>query len=188
MRLLQKSTVTNCKVSYPCDTRGKRKIRALPDEKTYFRSLKLASLQLYLDLLFLLHCCSVTKSCLTLADPQTAARQASLSLTTFRSLLKLVSIESVMPFNHLILGRPLLLLPSIFPSNRVFSNEVTLRIRWPKYWSFSFRNSPSNKYSELIFFRICWLYFLAVKGLCRVLQYHNSKASIPQPSAFPHSW
>ena len=97
------------------------------------------------------------------ATPQTAARQASLSITNSRSLLKLMSIESVMPSNHLILCRPLLL-PSIFPSIRVFSNESVLHIRWPKYWSFSFSISPSNEYSGLISFKMDWLDLLAVHG------------------------
>ena len=96
-----------------------------------------------------------------------------------------MSIESVMPSNHLILCRPLLLLPSIFPSIRVFSNESALRIRWPKYWSFSFSMSPSNEYSGLIAFRIDWCELLAVQGtLKRLLQHHNSKASVLQCSAF----
>ena len=98
----------------------------------------------------------------------TAARQASLSITKSQSLPKLVSIESVMPSNHLILCRPLLLLPSIFPRIRVFSNESAPRIGWPKYWSFSFNFSPSNEYSGLISFRIDWLDLLASKGLSRV--------------------
>ena len=100
--------------------------------------------------------------------PWTAAPQASLSITNSQSLLKLMSIESVMPSNHLILYHPLLLLPSIFPSIRVFSNESVLCIRWPKYWSFSFIISPSNEYSELISFRIDCLIFLQPKGLSRV--------------------
>ena len=109
----------------------------------------------------------------------TAALQASLSITNSRSLLKLMSIELVMPSNHLILCRPLLLLPSIFPSIRVFSNESPLRIRWPKYWSFSFRISPSNEYSGLISFRMDWLDLLAVQGTLKsLLQHHSSKASI----------
>ena len=94
----------------------------------------------------------------------TAACQASLSITNSRSLLKLMSIESVMPFNHLILSRPLLLLPSIFPSITVFSNESVLRIRWPKYWSFSFNISPTNEHPGLISFRMDWLDLLAVEG------------------------
>ena len=115
----------------------------------------------------------------------TASHQAPLSITNFWSMLKLMSIESVMPSNHLILCRPLLLLPSIFPSIRVFSNESVLCIRWPKYWSFSFSISPSNEYSELIFFRIDWLDLLAVQGTLKsLLQHHSSKASILQRSAF----
>ena len=110
--------------------------------------------------------------------PWTTAHPASLSITNFQSSLKLVSIESVMPSNHLILCHPLLLLPPIFPSIRVFSNE-SLRIMWPKYWSFSFSISPSNEYSELISFRIDWLDLLAVQGtLKRLFQHHSSKASI----------
>ena len=101
--------------------------------------------------------------------PWTAARQASLSITNLRSLLKLISIESVMPSNHLILCRPLLLLPSIFPSIRVFSNESVLCIRWPKYWSFSFSISPSNEYSGLISFRMDWLALLEVQGTLKSL-------------------
>ena len=117
--------------------------------------------------------------------PWTAACQVSLSIANSRSLLKLMSIESVMPSNHLILCRPLLLLPSIFPSIRVFSNESTLRIRWPKYWSFSFNISPSNKHSGLISFRMDWLELLAVQGTLRsLLQHHSSKASILRCSAF----
>ena len=111
---------------------------------------------------------SVAQSCLTLCDPWTAARQASLSVTNSRSLLKLISIESVMPSSHPILCRPLLLLPSIFPSIRVFSNESALRIRWPKYWSFNFSISLSNEYSGLISFRIAWFDFLGVQRLSRV--------------------
>ena len=119
------------------------------------------------------------------ATPQTAARQASLSITNSRSLLKLMSIESVMPSNYLILCGPLLLLPSIFPSIRGFSSESVLRIRWPKYWSFSFSISPSNEYSGLISFRMDWLNLLAVQGTRKsLLQHHSSKASILQHSAF----
>ena len=109
----------------------------------------------------------------------TAARQASLSITNSLSLLKLMSIESVMPSNHLILCHPLLLLPSIFPSIRVFSNESALCIGWAKYWSFSFSISPSNKHSGLISFRMDWLDLLAVQGTLKsLLQHHSSKASI----------
>ena len=116
--------------------------------------------------------------------PWTAARQASLSITNSRSLLKLLSTESVMPSNHLILCCPLLLLPSIFPSIKVFSNESVLPIRWPKYWSFSFSISPSNEYSGLISFRMDWLDLLAVQGALKSLQYHSSKTSILWHSAF----
>ena len=117
--------------------------------------------------------------------PWTAARQASLSITSSQSSLKLTSIESVIPSNHLILYRPLLLLPSIFPSIRVFSNESVLRIRWPKYWSFSFGISPSNEYSGLISFRMDCLGLLAVQGTLKsLLQHHSSKASVLLHSAF----
>ena len=117
--------------------------------------------------------------------PWTATHQASLSITNSRSLLKLKSIASVMPSNHLILCRPLLLLPSIFPSIRVFSDESALCIRWPKYWSFSFNISPSNEYYGLISFRMDWLDLLAVRGTLKsLLQYHSSKASILWHSAF----
>ena len=112
------------------------------------------------------------------AAPWTAAYQASLSITNSQSLLKLMSIESVMPSNHLILCQPLLL-SSIFPSIRVFSKESVLLIRWPKYWSFSFSISPSSEYSRLISFRINWLDLLAVQGTLKsLLQHHNSKVSI----------
>ena len=117
--------------------------------------------------------------------PWTAARQASLSITNSQSLLKLMSITSVMPSNHLILCYPLLLPPSVFPSIRVLSNESALRIRWPKYWSFSFSISPSNEYSGLISFRMDWLDLLAVQGTLKSLfQHHSSKASILWCSAF----
>ena len=119
------------------------------------------------------------------ATPWTAACEAFLSITNSQSLLKLTSIESVMPSNHFILCHPLLLPPSIFTSIRVFSNESALRIRWPKYWSFSFSNSPSNEYSGLISFRMDWLDLLAVQGTLKSLvQHHSSKASILQCSAF----
>ena len=118
------------------------------------------------------------------APPWTAACQISLSFTISHSLLKLMSTEKVMPSNHLILCRPLLLPPSIFPSIRVFSNESALHIRWPKYWSDSFSISPSSEYSGLnIVFRIVWLDLLAVQvTLKSLLQHHSSKASILQPS------
>ena len=119
------------------------------------------------------------------AVPWTAAHQAFLSITNSQSPLKLMSIESVTPSNHLILCRPLLLLPSIPPSNRVFSSESTLHIRWPKYWSFSFSISPSKEHPGLISFRMHWLDLLAVQGtLESLLQNHSSKASILQRSAF----
>ena len=119
------------------------------------------------------------------ATPWTAARQASLSITNSRSLLQIMSIESVMPSNHLVFCRPLLLPPSIFPSIRVFSNESTLRMRWPKNWSFSFSISPSNEYSGLISFRMDWLDLLAVQGTLKsLLQHHSSKVSILRCSVF----
>ena len=118
------------------------------------------------------------------ATPWTAARQDSLSIANSRSSLKLMSIESVMPSNHLILCCPLFLLPSI-PSIRVFSNESTLHVRWSEYWSFSFNISPSNEYSGLISFRMDWLDLLVVQGTLKsLLQHHSSKASILQCSAF----
>ena len=113
------------------------------------------------------------------ATPCTAARQASLSITNSQSPPKLMSIESVMSSNQLILCHPLLLLPSIFPSIRVFSNESALHIRWPKYWSFSFNISPTNEHPGLIFFKMDWLDLLAVQGTLKsLLQHHSSKASI----------
>ena len=121
---------------------------------------------------------SVIQSCPTLCDPWIAARQASLSITNFRSPPKPMSIEVVMPSNYLMLCHPLLLLPSVFPSIRVFSHESTLRIRWPKYWSFSFHISPSNEHPGLISFRMDWLDLLAVQGTLKsLLQHHSSKAS-----------
>ena len=117
--------------------------------------------------------------------PWTAACQASLPITNYLSLLKLMSTELVMPFNHLILCGPLLLLPSIFPSIRVFSNESVLRIGWPKYWSFSFSISSSNEYSGLISIWMDWLDLLAVQGTLKsLLQHHSSKASISWRSTF----
>ena len=134
---------------------------------------------------FGIFCCSVTKSCATLCNTMDCRHQASLSFTFSQSLLKLMSIESVMSSNHLILCHPLLPLPSIFPSIRVFSNESALRIRWPKYWSFSFSISPSSEYSGLMSFRMDWLDFLAVQGTLKsLLQHHSSKASILRCSAF----
>ena len=128
---------------------------------------------------------SVAQPCLTLCYPWTAACQASLSIINSQSLLKLKSINLMMPSNHFILCHPLVFLPSIFPSIRVFSNESVLRIRRPKYWSFSFSISPSNEYSGLISFRIDWLDLLVVQGALKShLQHHNSKASILQCSAF----
>ena len=130
-------------------------------------------------------CCSVTQSWPPLCDPMTAAHQASLSITNSQSLLKHMSIKSGVPSNHLILCRPLLLPPSIFPSIRVFSNESSLCIRWPKYQRFSFSISPSNVYSGLTSFRMEWLDLLAVQGTLKsVLQHHSSKASILQCSVF----
>ena len=127
----------------------------------------------------------VTRSCLTLCDPMDCSTPGCPVHHQLRSLLKLMSIESVMPSNHLILCRPLLLLPSIFPSIRVFSNESVLRIRWPKYCSFSFSTSPSNEYSGPISFRMDWLDLLAVQGtLNSLLQHLSSTASILRRSAF----
>ena len=121
-------------------------------------------------------------SCVRLFEtPWTAARQASLSITNSLSLPKLMSIESVMPSNHLILCHPFLLLPSLFPSIRVFSSELAFHFRWPKYWSFSFSISPSSEYSGLISFRMDWLDVLAVQGTLKsLLQHHSSKASLLQ--------
>ena len=117
--------------------------------------------------------------------PRAAECHASQSITNSWSLHKLMPIMLVMPSNHLILCRPLLLLPSTFPSNRVFSNELILHIRWPKYWSFSFSISPSNEHSGLISFRMDWLNLLAVQGTLKsLLQHHSSKTSILQHSAF----
>ena len=131
-------------------------------------------------------CCSrVARSCLTLRGPVGCSMPARLPRTVSRSLLKLVSIESVRPSNHLILCHPLLLLPPIRPSIRVFSNDSTLRMRWPKYWSFSFSISPSNEQPGLISFRMDWLDLLVVQGTLKsLLQHHSSKPSILQHSAF----
>ena len=128
---------------------------------------------------------SVVQLCLTIYNPMDCSMQASLSITNSQSLFKLMSIKSVMPFNHLILCHPLLLLPSIFPSSRVFFNELVLCIRWPKYWIFSFSISLSNEYSGLTSFRIDWLDLLGVQGTLKsLLQHHSSKASILHHSAF----
>ena len=131
---------------------------------------------------------TIQLSCSVVSDsatPWTAARQVSLLFTISQSLLRLMFIESVMPSNHLILCHPLLLLPSIFPSIRVFSNELALCIRWPKYWNFSFSISPSSEYPGLISFRINWFDLLVVQGTLKsLLQHHSSKASIFQCSAF----
>ena len=128
---------------------------------------------------------SFPQLCPTLCDPMDCSTPDLLSYTNSQSLLKLMSIESVMPSNHLILCHPLLLLHSIFPSIRVFSSELVLCIRWPMYWSFSFSISPSNEHSGPISFRMDWLDLLAVQGTLRsLLQHHSSKASILQCSAF----
>ena len=128
---------------------------------------------------------SVAQSHPTLCSPMDCVCQASLSITNSRSLLKITSIESVMPSNYLILCHPLLLLPSIIPSVRVFSSESVLCIRWPKYLSFSFSINPSNEYSGLMSFRMDWLDLLAVQGTLRtLLQHRSSKASILRRSAF----
>ena len=127
---------------------------------------------------------SVAPSCLTLCDPMNHSTQACLSITISRSSLRLTSIESMMPSSHLILCRPLLLLPPIPPSIRVFSNESTLHMRWPKCWSFSFSIIPSKEIPGLISFRMDWLDLLAVQGTLKSLQHHSSKASILCRSPF----
>ena len=140
----------------------------------------------YLMLMRLFCCCrfSVTKLCLTLCDPMDCSAP-SLSFTISQSLLRFMSIESMMLSNHLILCHPLLLLPSVFSSIKVFSNELALHIRWPSYWSFSFSISPSSEYTELISFRIDWFDLLAVRGTLKsLLQHHSLKASNLQCSAF----
>ena len=125
-------------------------------------------------------CCLVAQSCPTLCDLMDCSTPGSPSFTISRILPKLMSIESMMPSNYLILCHPLLLLPSIFPSIRVFSYESALHIRWPKYWSFSFTISPSNEYSGLISFRMDWFGLLAFQGTLKSLLQHNSKASVLQ--------
>ena len=122
---------------------------------------------------------SVTQSCPTLCDPMDCSTPGLPVHHQSQSFLKLMSMESVMPSSHLILCRPLLLLPSVFPSIRVFSNESALHVRWPKYWSFSFNISPSNEHRGLISFRMDWLDLLAVQGTLKsLLQYHSSKVSL----------
>ena len=135
-------------------------------------------------------CCSVAaQSCLILCDPMNCSTPGFPAFTISQSLLKLMSIESVMPSNHLIFCRPLLLPPSIFPSIRIFSNESVLHIRWPKYWSFSLSISPTNEYSGLISFRMDWFDFLVVQGTLKsLLQHHSSKASILRHSVFLWSY
>ena len=128
---------------------------------------------------------SITQSCQTLCNPMNRSTPGLLSITNSQSLLKLMSIESVMPSSHLILCRPLLLLPLIPPTIRVISNESTLHMRWPKYWSFSFSISPSNEHPRLISLRMDWLDLLSVQGTLKsLLQHHSSKASILWHSAF----
>ena len=129
-------------------------------------------------LLVLLIICSVTQSCLTLCNPMDCSMPGSLSFTISWSLLKFISIELVMPSNHLVLCHLLLLLPSLFPSIRVFSNELALRIRWPNYWSFSFSISPSSEYSGLISFRMDWFDLAVQRTLKSLLQHHSLKASV----------
>ena len=148
--------------------------------RVYEHLILLVSCNLLIEGTVLRFSCSVVSNSL-----QPHGLHTRLSITNLRSLLKLMSIESVMPSNQLILCRPLLLLPSVFPSIRVFSNESVLCIRWPKYWSFSFRISPSNEYSGLISLRIDWFGFLAIQGTLRsLIQHHSSKASILQHRAF----
>ena len=130
-------------------------------------------------------CCSVVQSCLILCYPMVCSTPGIPVLTISQILLKLMSVESVMPSNNFVLCCPFVLLPSNFPSIRVFSNESAFHIRWPKYWTFSFSISPSNEYSELLSLRIYWFDLFTVQGrLKSLLQYHSSKASILQGSAF----
>ena len=147
-------------------------------EKESYQNIHFCFIESLLESLWLCYCFSVAKLCPTLLDSNCRS-QASLSFTISLRFLKLMSIETVMPSNHLILCHPLIFLPSIFPSSRVFSNESILCIRWPKYWSFSFNICPSNEYSGLIFFRMDWLDLLAVQGTLKsLLQNHSSKASV----------
>ena len=135
--------------------------------------------------LVLLSCCSAAQSCQSLCNRMSVAHQVFLSFTVSQSLLKIMSIELMMPSKNLNVYLPLLLPPSVFPSMRVFFSEINLHIRWPKYWSFNFSISPSNEYSGLIFFRIDRFDLLAVQGTLKsLLQCHSSKASILQHSAF----
>ena len=152
----------------------------IPQKKLYGTHDPLPQFQKFYSLILLLLLFSRSVMSDSLRPPWTAAHQAFLSFTISLSLLKLMSFDSVMPSNHLVLCHPLLLLPSIFPSIRVFSNdELALCIRWPNYWSFSFSISPSNEYLELISFRIDWFDLLAVQGTLKsLLQHHSSKASI----------
>ena len=154
--------------------------------QTHFRKIKGFGAWTYVLAPFLsVQFSSVPQSCLTLCNPMDCGMPGLPVHHQLRSLPKLMSIELVMLSNHLILCRPLLLLPSICPSIRVFSNESVLHIRWPKYWSFSFSISPSNEYSGLISFRMDWMNLLAVQGTLKsLLQHHSSKASILQHSAF----
>ena len=175
------SVVTLCAQACLCNHHRQRQS---PKSLAYFHFLEQQPLWLYIKLLMFSSVQSLIRVRL-FATPWTAAHQAFLSITNSQSLLKFMSIELVMPSNHLILCRPLLLLPSIFPSIRVFSNEPALRIRWPKYWSFSFNISPSNEHPGLISFRMDWLDILAVKGTLKsLLHHHSSKASILWHSAF----
>ena len=139
------------------------------------------------------YCCSITQSCPAICDTMDCSMPGCPVFHHSLSLLKFMSTELGMPSNHLILCHPLLLLPSIFLSNRLFSTELALCIRWPKYWSFSFSISPSNEYSWLISFRMDWVYFVEVQGtLQSLLQHHSSKASILQASLWSishiHTW
>ena len=148
----------------------------------YIRILSLPIYHLYYSLCC---CCSATQSCPTLCDPLDCSMSGPLSFTISQSSLKLLSTESVMPSNHLILCCPLLLLLSIFPTIRIFSNQLALCIRWPKHWNFSFSISPSNEYSGFISFRIDWLDILAVQETLKsLLQHHSLNASILWHSAF----
>ena len=151
----------------------------------WYRLLQHSLIQEWPQLLRDMELCSVQSLSHSLRPPWTAAHQASLSITSSRSLLKITCIMSVMPSNHLILCCPLLLPPSIFPSIRVVSNESILRNRWPKYWSSNFSISPSNEHPGLISFRMDWLDLLAVQGTLKsLLQHHSSKASVLWCSAF----